>query len=49
MRLTLAILIPLALGGCLSVSSSNPPPPAPATVVVPPSTAVCPSGGVPPC
>jgi hypothetical protein len=39
MRLALiALLLPLALAGCLSFSSSNPPPPASnTTVVTPPS------------
>jgi hypothetical protein len=41
MRLALIVLLlPLALGGCLSFSSSNPPPPARDTVVVPPGSAV---------
>jgi hypothetical protein len=36
MRLALIVLlIPLALAGCLSFSSSNPPPPASNTYVVP--------------
>ncbi|HSU04366.1 MAG TPA: hypothetical protein VLI93_02230 [Acetobacteraceae bacterium] len=49
MRL-LILLIPLALAGCLSFSSSNPPPPAPNTVVVPPGTnVVCTNGLPPPC
>ncbi len=44
------VLLPLALGGCLSFSSSNPPPPANNTVVVPQgSTAVCANGTQPPC
>jgi len=44
------MLLPLALGGCLSFSSSNPPPPANTTVVVPQgSTAVCANGTQPPC
>ena len=43
-----AVLLPLALGGCLSFSSSNPPPPA--TVVVPQgSSTVCSNGSAPPC
>jgi len=38
MRLAFAILLPLALCGCLSFSSSSPPPPAHnTTVVMPPS------------
>jgi hypothetical protein len=32
----LVVLVPLALGGCLSFSSSNPPPPASNTTVVVP-------------
>jgi hypothetical protein len=44
------VLLPLALGGCLSFSSSNPPPPASNTVVVPQgSNAVCANGTQPPC
>ncbi|HEY8288263.1 MAG TPA: hypothetical protein VIG49_03270 [Acetobacteraceae bacterium] len=39
MRLALVLLLlPLALSGCLSFSSSNPPPPAHNTVVVPPNS-----------
>ncbi len=52
MRLSLlALLIPLALGGCLSFSSSSPPPPAQgSTIVLPPgTTAVCANGTRPPC
>jgi hypothetical protein len=46
----LVLLLPLALAGCISLSSSSPPPPASNTVVVPPGTAVvCPSGHPPPC
>jgi hypothetical protein len=39
----LSLLMPLALSGCLSFSSSNPPPPNKTTVVVPEqgSTTVC--------
>ncbi len=49
MRL-LVLLIPLALGGCLSFSSSNPQPAPPPTVVVQPSApTTCPNGSVPPC
>ena len=41
MRLALLVLLlPLALGGCLSFSRSDPPPPASTTVVVPPGSAV---------
>jgi len=49
--LRLALLLPFALGGCLSFSSSNPPPPKQnTTIVVPPgSTAVCADGTAPPC
>jgi len=35
MRLSVALLLPLLLAGCLSFSSSSPNPPPPATVVVP--------------
>ncbi len=51
MRLMFALLLPLALSGCLSFSSYSPPAPAPATtVVVPPgATAVCANGMRPPC
>ena len=43
-RSLLILLVPLALGGCLSFSSSNPPPPSHTTVVVPQgSTVVCPN------
>jgi hypothetical protein len=48
-KILLALILPLALGGCLSYSES-PPPPRNTTVVVPPgSTAVCPNGLAPPC
>jgi len=42
MRLALlALLLPLALAGCLSFSSSDPPPPAhDTTIVVPPGSSV---------
>jgi hypothetical protein len=42
MRLApLVLLLPFALSGCLSFSSSNPPPPAShTTIVVPPGSAV---------
>jgi len=44
------LLIPLALSGCLSFSSSNPQAPAPKTVVLPPGTPiVCSNGSPPPC
>jgi hypothetical protein len=44
------LLLPLSVGGCLSISSSNPPPPNKTTVVVPSgSTAACPNGTAPPC
>ncbi len=47
MRLSLlALLLPVALGGCLSFSSSTPP--RQTTVVVQPS-AVCADGAAPPC
>lgn len=46
----LVLLIPVALAGCISFSSSSPRPPASNTIVVPPgSTAVCPNGSAPPC
>lgn len=34
-RITTAVALLLALGGCVSFSSSNPNPPPPTTVVVP--------------
>lgn len=37
----IALLLPLALGGCLSFSSSDPNPPQHTTVVVPQSATVC--------
>lgn len=44
------LVVPLALGGCVSLSSSNPPPPSNTTVVVPQgTTVVCPNGTSPPC
>jgi hypothetical protein len=45
------LLLPLALGGCLSFSSSDPSPPkSNTTIVVPPgSTVVCSNGMAPPC
>ena len=44
------ILLPLALGGCLSLNSSNPARPANNTVIVPQgSTALCSNGAAPPC
>ncbi len=50
MRLSwLVVLLPLALAGCLSFSSSNPPPPHNTTIVVPPSSQACPNGAAPPC
>ena len=46
----IAVLVPLALGGCLSFSSTNPSPPANTTVVVPQgSTTTCSNGTAPPC
>lgn len=48
MRL-LVLLVPLALAGCISLSSDSPRPPASNTIVVPPATAVCPNGAAPPC
>jgi hypothetical protein len=46
---TFVLLLPLALGGCLSFTSSPPPPRQ--TIVVPPagSTVVCSNGMQPPC
>ena len=51
MRLSwFVVLLPLALGGCFSFSSSNPSPPAGNTYVVPQgSTVVCSDGSAPPC
>jgi len=51
MRLSaLVLLLPFALAGCLSLSSSNPPPLAQNTIVVPPGTrVVCANGSPPPC
>lgn len=50
----IALVLPLALAGCLSLSSSHPDNPPPnTTVVVPPNnggtTVVCPNGTQPPC
>jgi hypothetical protein len=46
----LLVLLPLAAGGCVSLSSSDPPPPSKTTVVVPQGTAVtCGTGAPPPC
>lgn len=48
-RMVLALLVPLALGGCFSYSDSTPPP-THTTVVVPSgSVATCPDGAAPPC
>jgi hypothetical protein len=48
-KLLLAVLIPVSLGGCLSIHE-NPPPPKNTTVVVPPGTTVtCPNGSAGPC
>jgi hypothetical protein len=49
-RIVLALMVPLALGGCFSYSET--PSPTHTTVVVPPgSTTVttCPNGAAPPC
>ncbi len=49
-RILIALLVPLALGGCFSYSDTPPPPPTHTTVVVPPGSVVtCPNGAVPPC
>jgi hypothetical protein len=45
----LVVSIPLALAGCLSISSDSPRPPASNTVVVPAPARVCPNGAAPPC
>jgi hypothetical protein len=46
----LVVLAALALGGCLSFSSSDPQPPNKTTVVVPQgSTVTCSNGAAPPC
>jgi hypothetical protein len=48
-RILLALLVPLALAGCISVHE-NPPPPKNTTVVVPPgSTVTCAPGSTSPC
>jgi len=45
-----SFLLPLALAGCVSFSSSNPPPPAQSTIIVPSgATAICADGSQPPC
>ncbi|MDE2005261.1 MAG: hypothetical protein KGI51_01740 [Rhodospirillales bacterium] len=52
MRFTwMVLLLPLALGGCFSFSSTDPTPPQRnTTVVVPPgSQAICADGTAPPC
>jgi hypothetical protein len=49
-RIALALMVPLLLGGCFSYS--EPAPPSHTTVVVPPGSAVtttCSDGGPPPC
>ena len=48
LRIFLALIVPLALGGCFSYSDS--PPPTHTTVVVPQGSVVtCGTGAVPPC
>jgi hypothetical protein len=48
-KLLLAVLLPLALGGCISLHD-NPPPPKSTTIVVPPgSTVTCSNGQPGPC
>lgn len=48
-KLLLVALIPLGLGGCLSIHD-NPPPARNTTIVVPPgSTATCSNGQLAPC
>lgn len=50
-RILIALLVPLALGGCFSYTdATQPPPPTHTTVVVPQgATVTCPNGAVPPC
>jgi uncharacterized protein YceK len=49
-KLLLVVLIPLGLGGCLSVSDTSSPPPAHTTIVAPPGSTVSCSNGMPgPC
>lgn len=49
LRILVALIVPLALGGCLSYSD-NSPPPTHTTVVVPQGSVVtCTNGAVPPC
>jgi hypothetical protein len=48
-RILIAVVVPLALGGCLSFHE-NPPPPKNTTIVVPPgSTVTCSPGSTSPC
>jgi hypothetical protein len=48
-RILLALIVPLALGGCFSYSD-NTPPPTHTTIVVPQGSVVtCTNGAVPPC
>jgi hypothetical protein len=48
-RILIALIVPLSLGGCFSYTST-PTPPAHTTVVVPQgSTVTCANGAVPPC
>lgn len=47
-RILVALIVPLALGGCFNYSES--PAPTHTTVVVPPGSVVtCTNGAVPPC
>ena len=49
-RIVIALLVPLSLGGCLSYTDATPPQPTHTTVVVPQGSVVtCPNGAVPPC
>jgi hypothetical protein len=48
-RILIAVIVPLALGGCFSYSNDGPPPQH-TTVVVPQGSVVtCTNGAVPPC
>jgi hypothetical protein len=49
MRLSILLLLPLCLAGCISYSNTGTPP-AQNTLVVPPGSIVyCSNGGAPPC
>jgi hypothetical protein len=47
--LILIALVPLGLGGCISVHESAPPPKNTTIVVPPGSTVTCANGQMPPC